>query len=215
MRRLFFVGVVVATAVIAAPPPTNALTHDKLAIMSFSAPVQIPGVTLAAGTYRFRLTNPDTSRNVLQVLSNDGKTVYAMFHTIPEFRSEVTYEEPVLTFMETPAGVPPAAKTLFYSHESIGYTFVYPKGGPNMTAEVWAQPEITYAPAPAPAAEPILEEPPAEAVAEEPAIEPALETVPQPAQVELPRTATPLPWIALGGMTSLVAGLGIRRRRTR
>lgn len=85
------------------------------------------GVTLNAGTYRFRLTNPDTSRNVLQVLSSDGATVYAMFHTIPDSRTSVT-EDPFVTFRETPAGVPPAVKSLFYGGEYNGYEFVYPKG---------------------------------------------------------------------------------------
>lgn len=215
MPKLSFIGVLVAASlVVMTPAPTSAIgtTYDKLAILTFSGPVQVPGVTLNAGTYRFRLTNPDTSRNVLQVLSNDGKTVYAMFLTIPDFRTKVTYDDPVLTFMETPAGVPPAAKTLFYSHESIGYTFVYPKGGPNMIPEVFPQPEITYAPAPVaePAVEAAAPAPPEPVVA--PAPEPAYE--PAPAPVELPRTASPLPWVALGGLTSLLAGLGLRRRRS-
>lgn len=96
------------------------MTYDKLAYMTFTAPVQIPGATLNAGTYTFRLANPDTSRNVLQVLSGDGTIVYAMFHTIPDFRTVLT-EEPAVTFRETPAGVPPAVKTLFYGGEYHGY----------------------------------------------------------------------------------------------
>jgi hypothetical protein len=212
MSRLFVTGVVAAALVaVMAPAPASGITYDKLAYLTFSAPVQIPGVTLGAGTYRFHLTNPETSRNVLQVLSNDGSIVYAMFHTIPDGRASLT-EEAVVTFRETPAGVPPAVRSLFYGGEYRGYEFVYPRGGPNMIAEVLSQPEITYTPLPAPAAEPVFE-PAVEAVAPEPAPEPVAEPVPEP--VELPRTATPLPLIAVGAFSSLLAGLGLGLLRRR
>jgi hypothetical protein len=215
MSRLFVSGVVVAALVaVMTPAPANAVTYDKLAYMTFSAPVQIPGVTLNAGTYRFRLANPETSRNVLQVLSNDGSIVYAMFHTMYDSRTSLT-EDPVVTFRETPAGVPPAVRTLFYGGEHRGYEFVYPKGGPIMIAEVVPQPEITYTPYPAtPAPEPVIE-PAVEPVA---AAEPVAEAVPQAEPpVELPRTASPLPLFATGGLASLLVGLGLgllRRRAT-
>src|SRR5512144_3044353 len=126
--------VAAAPLTLMAPAPARALTYDKLAYLTFTAPVQIPGATLSAGTYRFRLANPDTSRNVLQVLSNDGAIVYAMFHTIPDIRSSVT-DDPAVTFRETPAGVPLAMRSLFYGGEYSGYEFVYPRGGPNMIPE--------------------------------------------------------------------------------
>jgi hypothetical protein len=220
MFRLFVSGVVAAALVaVMTPAPANAVTYDKLAYLTFSAPVQIPGVTLNAGTYRFRLANPGTSRNVLQVLSNDGSIVYAMFHTFTDRRTSLT-EDPVVTFRETPTGVPPAVRSLFYGGEYRGYEFVYPKGGPIMIAEVGPQPEITYTPYPAPPApEPVIEpeaavEPIAEPVAE---AVPEAEPLPQPEAVELPRTASPLPLVATGGLASLLLGLGLsvlRRRAT-
>ena len=220
MSRLFVSGVVVGALVaLMTPAPASAVTYDKLAFLTFSAPVQIPGVTLSAGTYRFRLTNPETSRNVLQVLSNDGSTVYAMFHTMYDSRTSLT-EDPVVTFKETPAGVPLAVRSLFYGGEYRGYEFVYPKGGPIMIAEVVPQPEITYTPYPAaPVPEPVIEP----EVEIEPVSEPVAEAVPeaeppqQPEPVELPRTASPLPLVATGGLASLLVGLGLgllRRRAT-
>jgi hypothetical protein len=206
MARLFASAVVAAALTsLTMPAPASAMTYDKLAYMAFSAPVQIPGATLGPGVYRFHLTNPDTSRNVLQVLSNDGAIVYAMFHTIPDGRTVVT-EEPTVTFRETPAGVPPAVRSLFYGGEHRGYEFVYPKGGPNMIPEVFLQPEITYAPMP-PAVEPVIEP----AVEPEAVPEPVAEQVPapEPAPVELPRTASPLPFAAVGGLGALLAGLGL------
>jgi hypothetical protein len=219
MFRLFVSAAVIAASVaLTTPTPASGVTFDKLAYLTFNAPVQIPGATLSAGTYRFHMTNPDTSRNVLQVLSNDGAIVYAMFHTIPDLRTSLT-EDPVVTFRETPAGVPPAVRTLFYGGEYGGYEFVYPKGGPNMIPEIMPQPEITYTETPAPIWEPVIE-PAIEPVAPEPvAPEPVVELAPEfqePVPAELPRTATALPVVALGGVASLLAGLGLGllRRRT-
>jgi hypothetical protein len=76
---------------------------------------------------------------------------------------------------------------------------------------VWRQPEITYAPmpaAPAPTETITAAEP-------EPTPEIVVETEPMPAlpepalPPELPRTATPLPLVAVGGLTSLLVGLGL------
>jgi hypothetical protein len=216
MSRLFVSGALIAAFVaLTAPAPASGIgvTYDKLAYLTFNAPVQVPGATLRPGTYRFHLTNENTSRNVLQVLSNDGVIVFAMFNTIPDSRTKLTPEADV-TFLETPAGVPPAVRSLFYGHEYGGYQFVYPKGGPNMIPEVVPQPEITYTVEPMPVIEPPYE-PLAPAPATEPSVEPVPEPVGEPAPAELPRTATPLPLMAIGGLTSLLAGLGLGLLRRR
>lgn len=216
-RRSLFGVVVAALVAVMMPAPAGAVTYDRLTYMTFSGPVQVPGATLGAGTYRFRLTNPDTSRNVLQVLSNDGATVYAMFNTIQDHRAVLT-DEAAVTFRETPVGVPPAVKSLFYGGEYHGYEFVYPRGGPIMIAEAAPAPEIAYIPSPA--AEAVVEaiEPVAEAAVEpaaEPVTEPVAEAAVEPEPVALPRTATPLPLLVVGGLTSLLGalGLGLLRRR--
>jgi LPXTG-motif cell wall-anchored protein len=212
MLRLSSFAVVVGAviALVTPAPVSSAETYDKLAFLSFNGPVQIPGATLSAGTYRFRLTNPDTSRNVLQVLSNDGAIVYAMFHTIPDMRTSLT-DEAIVTFRETPVGVAPAMRSLFYGGEYRGYEVVYPKGEPNMIAPEVRQPEITYSPIPEPIAAPAPEPTPVIEPAIEP-LAPAAEPVGEPAP-ELPRTASPLPFFAVGGLTSLLAGLGLALRR--
>jgi hypothetical protein len=189
--------------------------------LTFSGSVQVPGVRLDPGTYRFRLTNPDTSRNVIQVLSHDGSTVYAMFHTVPDSRMTVTKESTV-TFRETLAGVPPAVRSLFYGGEHNGYEFVYPKGGLVISPAVTRQPEITYAPIAIVAKTEASEE--ARATPEPARAEPTPEPVPIPepvegaaaaptaeaqtSETELPRTASPVPLVALGGFASLLVGLG-------
>jgi hypothetical protein len=213
MFKLFVPTAFIAAVVALTPTPASGVTFDKLAYLTFNAPVQVPGATLAAGTYRFHLTNPDTSRNVLQVLSNDGTIVYAMFHTIPDLRTTLT-DEATVTFRETPAGVPLAVRSLFYGGEYRGYEFVYGKGEPNMIPPTVLQPEITYTAEPMPVIEPPYE-PPALQPAAEPVAEPVGEPVPEPAPAELPRTATPLPVIAVGGLATLLAGLGLGVLRRR
>jgi hypothetical protein len=213
MFKLFVPAAFFAAVVALTPAPASGVTFDKLAYLTFNAPVQVPGATLDAGTYRFHLTNPDTSRNVLQVLNSDGTIVYAMFHTIPDYRATLT-DEATVTFRETPAGVPFAVRSLFYGGEYGGYEFVYGKGEPNMIPAVVRQPEITYTAEPMPVIEPPYEPPALQPVAE-PVLEPVGEPVPEPAPAELPRTATPLPVIAVGGLASLLAGLGLGVLRRR
>jgi hypothetical protein len=150
-----------------------------------------------------------------------------MFHTMPDSRTTVTNESTV-TFRETPAGVPPAIKSLFYAGEHGGYEFVYPKEGLVVMTELSPQPQVAYAPKTAVAvAEPSAE---AEARAEPAKAGPALEPAPtrepaesavaapaaeaQTPQAELPRTASPVPLVALGGFASILVGLdaGLIRR---
>jgi LPXTG-motif cell wall-anchored protein len=220
MATLSFFAVVAALVAVMTPSPASAVTYDKLTYLTFTAPVQVPGTTLHAGTYRFALTNPESYRSVVHVLSGDASTVHAMFHTLPDNRASVT-EEAVVTFKETPVGVPPAVKSLFYGGEHRGYEFVYPAGGPVMIAEALPQPEITYTPIPVPAFEVFAEPEPAAAAEPVAVAEPAAVAeqapVPEPAAspVELPRTASPLPLVVVGGLTSLVAGLGLGRLRRR
>jgi hypothetical protein len=223
-RLTAFVSVlVVAFVVTMAPAPASAETTDKLANLTFNRSVQIPGVLLGAGTYRFRLADPDSNRKVVQVLNHDGSRVYASFHTMPASRMVAT-DDAIVTFMETPAGVAPAVRSLFYGGELSGYEFMYPRGEPVMTAKVTPQPPITYTRMPA-VAEPAFEPAPAAVPAPAPAplvTEPAAPTPFAPVVVgegevasELPTTASPLPLVALGGFSSLVLGLGAALMRRR
>jgi hypothetical protein len=99
---------------------------NKKTYLTFSGPVQIPGATLPAGTYLFQLADPDNSRHVVMVASQDGTHVYGMFITIPNDRIE-TPDENVVMFGEAPAGAPQAVEAWWYPGERIGEEFVYPK----------------------------------------------------------------------------------------
>jgi hypothetical protein len=131
MQRLSSVlaGVVVV-ALFAGPfaRPAQASDFDKLTYVTISGPVEIPGVALPAGTYIFKLADPDTGNRVVQVLSKDGKTVYATFFSLPETRPAPAGEK-IVTLYEggMAAGSPEAIKAWFYPGETTGFEFVYPR----------------------------------------------------------------------------------------
>jgi hypothetical protein len=97
---------------------------DKLTYVTFSGPVEVPGVGLSAGTYIFKLADPETSR-VIQILSKDGKTIYASFFSRPDPRWSPA-DGTIVTFHDGLAGAPQAIKTWFLLGETTGFEFVYP-----------------------------------------------------------------------------------------
>ena len=78
----------------------RAQTSDYRTYFTFTTPVTLPGVTLPAGRYLFRLADPNSSRKVISVLSADGKTPLAMLHTIPNQLMKAP-QDPEIRFMET------------------------------------------------------------------------------------------------------------------
>jgi hypothetical protein len=119
----------------------SAQTFDKRTVFTFSGPVALPGVTLPAGQYLFRLADP-TERKVVQVLSADGKTTYGMFFSLPAERFEPA-SAPEVRFMETAAGMPAAIKAWWYPGERTGYEFMYPKDQARRLAQGASQPVLT------------------------------------------------------------------------
>jgi hypothetical protein len=65
-------------------------------LLTFSAPVQIPGVSLAPGAYIFRVVGASAASGavswpaVIQVTSGDRAHAYAMFFANPASRSKMT-----------------------------------------------------------------------------------------------------------------------------
>ena len=89
--------------------------------LTFSSPVEVPGVGLKPGAYLFRFVAP----SVMQVLSEDRSMVYAMFFVTPTWRSEVTSDYAV-TFRRTLHDAPARIATLFTPDASTGYELAYP-----------------------------------------------------------------------------------------
>src|SRR5215471_18764959 len=85
---------IAALALVVAALPTRADEANKLTILSFSAPVDLPGVSLPAGKYRFEIADPVESRKVIKVSNEDGSKQLAMLLTIPNQMTK-TANDPV------------------------------------------------------------------------------------------------------------------------
>lgn len=93
---------------------------------TFSAPVELPGKTLPAGTYLFKLVDSPSNRHVVQVFDKEEKTIYATILAIPAQRLEPA-DEPEVRFMEVAANQPAAIRTWWFPGRTIGHEFIYPK----------------------------------------------------------------------------------------
>jgi hypothetical protein len=148
MRSKIVVGLTIATALVAALAAGTASaqtqTSDKRVFFTFSGPVAVPGVTLPAGKYMFRLPTTIASgeRHVVQVLSDDGKNSYALFFGISALRTDYA-PKPEIRFMETGAGSPAAVKTWWYPGDKAGWEFIYPKEQARLLAKGTGQPVLT------------------------------------------------------------------------
>jgi ABC-type Fe3+ transport system permease subunit len=117
--------VIVALIMAASAHGWNARRTTQL---TFSGPVALPGVTLAAGTYIFERASEETS-NVVQVLSRDRSTVYLMAMTLRTKRPAGMSADRFLTFAEAPAGAPVPITAWYPRGEAWGHAFIYESGG--------------------------------------------------------------------------------------
>jgi hypothetical protein len=105
---------------------TMADTFNKKTKLTFSGPVQVPGVTLPAGTYVFKLVDSSSNRNIVQVMNASENKTYATVIAIPDYRINAT-SKTVMYFSERKSNAPMAVKSWFYPGDNFGQRFVYPK----------------------------------------------------------------------------------------
>ena len=217
-------------------PSARADAWNRKTVITFSGPVEIPGVhlrgwgVLPAGTYVFKILDSQSNRHIVQIFSKDETTVYATILAIPNYRLRVT-DKTVVTFRERPAGQPEALRAWFYPGRNWGEEFVYPKAKAVALAKDTNTPVLFIAAEiPMEVAEPIksVDEPVVVELRRAPimAIQPtgeevqlaAVVTPPPAAEYEptevatltLPATASPLPMIALFGLLALGGAFAVR-----
>jgi hypothetical protein len=214
-------------------PGARADDWNRKTVMTFSGPVEIPGVhltgwgVLPAGTYVFKILDSSSDRHIVQIFNKDETMIYATILAIPNYRLKAT-DKTVVTFRERPAGQPEALRAWFYPGRNWGEEFVYPKAKAVELAKATKLPVLyTEVEIPLEVAQPIktadeavvvqLKQAPVRAIqptGEE--VELAQVVTPPPAQVEvadtrsLPKTASPLPLIALFGLVFLAGALTLR-----
>jgi len=223
-------------------PDAKADDWNNKTVMTFSGPVEIPGVhltgwgVLPAGTYVFKLLDSKSDRHIVQIFSQDEKTVYATILAIPNYRLKAT-SKTVITFSERPAGEPEALRAWFYPGKNWGDEFVYPKARAMELAKITNVPVLfTPTDMPIEVAEPIktVDAPVVVEMQRAPimAIQPTGEQVelaavvtappleaptPMPIAQTLPATGSTLPLIGMIGLTAFAGALCLRaiEKRTR
>src|SRR5262249_37179291 len=113
-------------AALAFSASVNADAWNKKTILTFSQPVEVPGVVLPAGTYVFKLQDSASNRHIVQICNQDQTHIYATVLAIPNYRLQVTGKT-VITFVERAAGEPQAIRAWFYPGDNFGQEFVYSK----------------------------------------------------------------------------------------
>jgi len=228
IRRALLITVFMALVLSLAAASAYADDWDKATKITVNKPFEIPGMVLPAGTYMVKLVDIAGERHVVRFLSEDESKVYATLIAIPDFRLETTGETS-FTFYEAEAGNPPPLHAWFYPGHQFGVEFAYPEkraaqiatvAEEHVIASKEPEPESpTFTWEPEPAVPELLEEP---LVAVEPGgneVELAevhpVEIVPPltPEPPALPKTATPLPLIALMGLIAGGAASGLRLLR--
>ena len=111
---------VLGTTASGAMMDTRRTTH-----FTFSSSVQLPGVTLPAGTYTFEVANPDSGSDIVRVLSRDRKTVHLLQFTRTIYRASRGDLKAIVSLGETPAGTPPPVKAWYPQFETRGREFIY------------------------------------------------------------------------------------------
>jgi hypothetical protein len=225
---------------VALSPSAKADSWDKKTTITFSGPVEIPGVhlqgygVLPAGTYVFKVLDSKSDRHIVQIFSKDELTIYATILAIPNLRLKAT-DKTVMTFRERPAGQPEALRAWFYPGKEWGEEFVYPKARaivlakethtpvlfmpaeitPEVTVAIKTPAEpvvIELAKAPVMAIQPTGEEVEVAQVVTPPSVSLLAQNEPAPA---LPATGSSLPLVALFGMLALAGSLtlGLLQKR--
>jgi hypothetical protein len=122
-----------ALALTAGAATAQTVPPDRLTYVTFSGPVSIPGMTLPAGTYEFKIIDSNTNRNVVQIFNREGTKLFTTLLAIPATRMQPS-GDPVITFKETASNQPPAVHYWYYAGDLAGNELVYPKNQAQMIA---------------------------------------------------------------------------------
>ena len=224
-------------------PGAKADAWNRKTVITFSGPVEIPGVhlkgwgVLPAGTYVFKIMDSLSDRHIVQIFNKDETIIYATILAIPNYRLKAT-DKTVITFRERPAGDPEALRAWFYPGRNWGEEFVYPRTKAVELAKVTNM-AVLYTPAEIPVEveesiktvfEPVVEQlkqapimaikPTGEDVEVAAVVEPppVAELKPDTTPVEeksLPATASSLPLIGLLGLLALGGAFALRQVQKR
>ena|ERR1700730_15720905 len=111
-KGYFIVGLIIAFALFF-ELAAHADESDLNTTITFNEPIQIPGQVLAAGTYVFRLADPNGSPNIVQIFNSDRTVLYATIPTVTAARQQPT-DDTAVTLAKQGPGKPDALLKWFY-----------------------------------------------------------------------------------------------------
>jgi hypothetical protein len=124
-RRIVYTFAGLALLGVLATSSATAMDIHRTTYFTFSGPVQMPGVTLPAGTYIFEVVNPIGSSDVVSVKSRDRSKVYLMQFTRSVERPSKGELKATVSLGETIDGNPPPVKVWYPQFETRGREFIY------------------------------------------------------------------------------------------
>jgi hypothetical protein len=98
---------------------------DQSIKITFNQPIEIPGQVLPAGTYLFKLADPN-DLDVVRIFNSQGTRLYATLQTVTAERAKPTGEA-VVVLADRPEGSPETLVKWFYPGDTSGHELVYPK----------------------------------------------------------------------------------------
>ena len=121
-------------------PALRADTRDQATQFTFSQPVRVPGRTLPAGTYWFKLLDRSADLQTVAIYNADRRQLVAVVQAVnagriaPSAHTIITLTEPA------EASSAPAVVAWFYPGETTGHQFVYSGSGDE---RLGSDPQIT------------------------------------------------------------------------
>ena len=185
-------------------PRSRADEWNKKTIFTFHEPVEVPGMTLPAGTYVFQLVDSLADREIVRITNQEQNKIWATILAIPDYRMTHT-GTPVVKFDERPKNSPEAIDAWFYPGDNYGMEFVYPKERALALAKVNNRPVLAHE-AGAQAKPPELKSAPVKAMTpagqevELAKVIPPPKPAPAAATPKMPHTASDLPLLGLIGV---------------
>jgi len=114
-----------AIVLLAAATVGHAWSPNRATVLTFSGPVELPGVALGSGSYIFELIDPVGNIDVVTVRDKNRTRVYYSGFTRRVERPAGWGDTVVLE--ETRPGVVPRILAWYPTTEGDGHSFIYPK----------------------------------------------------------------------------------------
>ena len=136
MNRFYIAGTLLCCALFLAILAPSAYSDEwnKMTVVTFPNPVEVPGAVLQPGKYVLKLVDSPSDRHIVQITNERQDHIYATILAIPNYRLEPRGKT-VVTFYEMPSGQPEALKAWFYPGDNYGQEFTYSKDRARLISE--------------------------------------------------------------------------------